>query len=151
MRLVGIDPGTNTGIAEWDAERMLLLNVTSTALLDAMDLVHAIHPALVVLEDARLIGGRAKRAQGAGSVKRDSSLWVQFLEREHIPYLTRRPSKRNTKWPSCLFESTTGWTRRTNSHGRDAALLVYGTTLQMAKQWVTTAREQGASPVLRYA
>jgi hypothetical protein len=39
-----------------------------------------------------------------------------------------RPKKSITKLDAETFKATTGWTERTNSHARDAAMLVWGAT-----------------------
>lgn len=135
MLVIGIDPGTETGRAAWDTDARKLLVVDSSRILAAMRWVEAMKPGLVVFEDARRRGrfdkmdeeqrkyGAAVR-EGAGSVKRDCAIWEEWLEEKQIPYNARAP--RLTKKDRQLFAQLTGWTARTNEHGRDAALVVHG-------------------------
>jgi hypothetical protein len=81
------------------------------------------------IEDARLATfGRqndAHRAQGAGSVKRDASLWEGFAEHYGLAYKLVRPAKR-AKMDAQTFARLTGWQGRTSQHSRDAGMLVFG-------------------------
>jgi len=133
--VIGIDTGVKTGFAKWiPAENKLtvimtysidwaMLVVKDNALFYDFDI-------LVRVEDARQANyGRqndAHRARGAGSVMRDAKIWQDFLTREKIPFEMVRPRKQFTKWPADVFNRFTGWKGRTTSHGRDAAMLVYG-------------------------
>ena len=131
MNIIGIDPGVNTGWA-----RMLdgkLIACDSRPIHAAMQEIKRWHRIgelkLVVFEDARLRGGDdPKRAQGAGSVKRDSKIWADFLADLGCPTLAVKPQKGGTKWTAEQFAKLTGWKARTNEHGRDAALLIWGRT-----------------------
>lgn len=141
MIVIGIDPGTVTGLAAWDTDQRKLLKVESHAILAAMRWVAAWNPGLVVFEDARRRGrfdrmdeqqqkyGAAVR-EGAGSVKRDCAIWQEFLEERNIPYQARAP--RLTKKDRDRFLELTGWAARTNQHGRDAGLVVAGLNTPMA-------------------
>lgn len=94
---------------------------------------------VVVWEDCRnhRVFGAAQRnagaLQGVGSVKRDCGIWEEFLTDARIPYITRAPSRRRTKFTRDQFQAATGWTERSNNHGRDAAMLVAGVTDTMAQ------------------
>lgn len=129
MNIIGIDPGVNTGWARMCDGRIEACS--STTIHAAMHCVRhfAAHGSLrlVVFEDARLRGGDdPKRAQGAGSVKRDSRIWADFLADLGCKVLAVRPQKGGTKWSAEQFAKLTGWKGRTNEHGRDAALLIWG-------------------------
>lgn len=132
--MVGIDPGANTGYALWDFAQRKLLAVQSCKIHWAMDCIKAMHRDgtlhLVVWEDARLrswFGEKGREAlQGAGSIKRDASIWADFLSDIGCPHLAIKPQAGATKWSADYFKRVTGWAARTNEHGRDAAVLVYG-------------------------
>lgn len=134
MIVIGIDPGVNTGYAVWDADARQLLAVTSRRIDEAMQMVSRAHQSRtlhhVVFEDARLrkwLGIKGREAlQGAGSIKRDCTIWAEFLGAHGIAYRAVAPQAGATKWTAQAFERLTGWTGRTNEHGRDAAMLVYG-------------------------
>ena len=134
MIVIGIDPGTRTGVAVWATAEKTLLRVDSMRIDEAMALVLTAHESEqlhhVVYEDARLrkwLGAKGIEAlQGAGSIKRDCTIWAGFLGAHNIPSRAVAPQAGATKWDAKHFERVTGWTGRTNEHGRDAACLVYG-------------------------
>ena len=134
MIIIGIDPGHSTGYAEWDPAGKALLAVASMRIDTAMSIVLHHHGAghlhRVVFEDARLrtwFGGKGTESlQGAGSIKRDCTIWAGFLGAHDIPYHSIAPQAGATKWAAKPFAKLTRWRGRTNEHGRDAALLVYG-------------------------
>ena len=64
--------------------------------------------------------------QGVGSVKRDCSIWEEFLKHHGLEYRALRPQRGGTKWDAADFKRITGWAKRTSGHGRDAAVLVFG-------------------------
>lgn len=85
----------------------------------------------VRFEDARLrtwFGTRGREAlQGAGSIKRDCSIWQEFLQGlVGVPFLPVSPQAKGRKLDSAAFKRLTGWQGRTSEHGRDAAMLVWG-------------------------
>jgi hypothetical protein len=143
--VVGIDPGTQTGIAVWDCQSQAFAAVQSVAIHRALLSVLSLHEgsdvlppghAFIVLEDARKrrwFGNSGKeRWQGAGSIKRDCRLWESYLQDNAIPHLFVAPASNRTKTTQEQFRRTTGWEGRTNEHGRDAGMLVYGFTLAQA-------------------
>lgn len=138
MMHIGIDPGTHTGFAI--SKNGKLIEVCTLSIHEAMDRVRDLHakgPITVHFEDARLrrwFGkmdaqqakyGAAVR-EGAGAAKRDAAIWADFLAYLGCPYRNVKPSAGSTKNSAEQFARITGWTARTNEHGRDAALLVYG-------------------------
>lgn len=132
---IGIDTGTNTGIAIWRTDeqrfRMLGCMPVHTAMSLLKDLfVGDNEKILVRIEDARKrkwfgFTGRA-RLQGAGSIKRDAKIWEDFLKEYKVPFELVAPSQNMTKLSAAQFKKITGWEGRTNEHERDAAMLVYG-------------------------
>lgn len=132
--MVGVDPGVHTGFAEYDRLRRKLVRVTALKLHEAWARVLELHQAgqlhSVTFEDARLrtyFGEKGREAlQGAGSVKRDCSAWADFLGAHGIAHHAISPKNKGAKLDAAPFARITGWTERTNEHGRDAAMLVYG-------------------------
>lgn len=130
MIYIGIDPGVNTGVAIWDSAQQKLLQVTSMKILEAMNLIRQ-HPiAIVYIEDARQrkwFGNSGKEVlQGAGSIKRDCQIWEDFLNDNHnFAYYWVAPKDNRTKLSAAQFKAYTGYTGKTNEHGRDAAMLVF--------------------------
>ena len=136
---VGIDPGVNTGLAVWDTAARAFLDIRCSGIVDAMEYLRQLQAerqiSLVVFEDARQRKWIPRernesqyrgRLMGAGSVKRDATVWQEFCEDNGIPFTARAPQKGMTKWSPQSFASVTGWTGRTSEHARDAALLVFG-------------------------
>jgi hypothetical protein len=131
--IIGIDPGTYTGIAVYDCERKMFVLVATLSIHRAMDVVKGFEiekSIFVRVEDARLRNwfgksGREK-LQGAGSVKRDSKIWSDFLTDEGIPFELVAPKNNVTKISAEAFKKLTGYNGRTSEHGRDAAMLVWG-------------------------
>jgi hypothetical protein len=135
MIYIGIDPGVNTGLALWCPRTKLFLDIQTVGILDAMELVLEYRELYdgeiqVIFEDARLRGwfGKSGREvlQGAGSIKRDCQIWEEFLIGEGILFTKMKPAAGKTKWTTALFSKATGWLGKTNVHGRDAAMLVFG-------------------------
>lgn len=162
LLLVGIDPGTVTGLAMADPATGKLISVSSMDAFEAMEVIKsakvmntcgAAVTMLVVFEDARRhkvpssrqLHKGSKFLQGVGSVKRDCNLWEGFLRKHEIPFVTKRPSARMTKWKAEQFARITGWSARTNNHGRDAALLVWNINQAMAESLWRQGRQKLAA------
>lgn len=133
--MIGIDPGTSTGFAVWDTEKKQFLEISTVKIHQALKYVEwyykfSNHNLKVIFEDARQrrwYGERSnEKIQGAGSVKRDSSIWEDFLMDWDIKYWAKPPVKGATKMDEKSFKALTGWKKRTSNHGRDAAMLVWG-------------------------
>lgn len=162
MWLIGIDPGTDTGIARYSTDRRDFVEVTSMPIHRAMDEVRLHKEAsagtgqqfLVIFEDARkrqYFGvmdektakyGNAVR-EGAGAAKRDATIWEDFLTDLGVPFVARKPA--NTKHSAPYFRALTGWTKRTNEHARDAGMLVFGYTTPMAEGEILNWKQRTGS------
>ena len=139
MIVVGIDPGLHTGLAVWDTSARQFVDILTVGIVAAMDYLNDLSQqrgiGLVVFEDARQrkwiprerdIAQMKGRAMGAGSVKRDCAIWQEWCERRDIEFVASRPRPGMTKLTDAYFRGLTGYDRRTNNHGRDAAMLVIG-------------------------
>lgn len=143
MIYIGIDPGTHTGVAVWDSKEGRFLSLETMPIHRALEKVKEMsypfwhmdklyHEDIqVIFEDARLRtwfgkGNVTAKAQGAGSVKRDCSIWEDFLTDMEIPFVTTKPGNVATKVTPSWFRKLTGWEGRCSEHARDAALLVFG-------------------------
>lgn len=152
MILVGLDPGVITGYARADATTQTVIDVQSLKIHVAMRLIETARPDLVMFEDARKrkYGFQAMDAEqakygaavreGAGSVKRDSKIWEDFLDDLGIPYLARKPSR--TKVGELYFKAATGYQGRTSSHGRDAGMIIAGLNVPMVKSLIQQHDQQ---------
>lgn len=125
--LIGIDPGTHTGIAikiegKWHrVETMSIFSALQTVVMYRYDNL------LVRFEDARLrtYFGKSDREklQGAGSVKRDCAIWEEVLTECKIPFQRIHP--RYVKATTAeQFKALTGWHGQTSIHAREAAWLI---------------------------
>jgi predicted ATPase len=85
---------------------------------------------MVYFEDARMrtwFGTKGKESlQGAGSIKRDCQRWEEWLKHHNIPHVGVSPKNNKTKLTAEQFKRITKWEGRSNEHGRDAAMLIYG-------------------------
>lgn len=134
MIFIGIDTGTHTGVAIWDSEQKKFLGVETLPIHKAMELVMTyattFSSVFVIFEDARQRKwfGRTTRGkeQGAGSIKRDCSIWEDFLTDKGILFKAVPPMVGGTKMNEDYFKKLTGWKKRTSNHARDACMLVYG-------------------------
>lgn len=137
MIWVGIDTGTHTGVAVWDGRAFTSLE--TLPLHRALEKVARLQDEgarlAVVFEDARQrkwipreksFSQMKGRAMGAGSVRRDATIWEEFCTDRGIPFLALPPRKGLTKWSPDYFAHVTGWKGRCSEHARDAALLVFG-------------------------
>lgn len=141
MYWAGIDPGEHTGVAMYDGSR--LIEVTTVQIHRALQMVASFVevaqangiPVRVVFEDARKrrwlpseknASEYRGRLMGAGSVKRDCTIWEDFLKDLGVDYIAQAPRAGMTKLSPEAFARLTGWKGRTSNHARDAAMLVYG-------------------------
>ena len=136
MICIGIDPGTHTGVAVWDSREGKFLSLETLLIHQAISKVGyiaEIHKGdvQVVFEDARQRtwfgkGDTNAKLQGAGSVKRDCSIWEDFCKDYDIPFQAKPPVKGATKVSAEYFKMVSHYTGRTSEHSRDAAMLVIG-------------------------
>ena len=135
MKWIGIDTGTHTGLAVWDDKLKKLTSLETIPIHRAMSRVLELslsEDVFVIFEDARQRTwfGKDKntyaKLQGAGSIKRDCSIWEDFCKDYQIPFLAVPPMKGGTKLSEAYFKTISGWKGRTSNHARDAAMLVIG-------------------------
>ena len=136
--VIGIDPGTNTGITVYDCEKKEYIICETMLITNAVMIVEKIistrSPVLITVEDARAISGDPSKKLGAGSIRRDCSIWEDYLnEKSSIasngvfyrfvkplknPYLKMEP----TKW--LAFSKYKG-KRLPSEHARDSATYIF--------------------------
>lgn len=141
--VVGIDPGTLTGLAIYNRPTRSIELITSGTLLEMQYLLQA-HPwnarikagmMFVRMEDARLrtwiprqktASRELGRREGAGYVKAHCAIWEDFFKMWGIPHELVAPKNNKTKRSAAEFKMLTKWMGRTNEHERDSAMLCYG-------------------------
>lgn len=138
MIYVGIDTGVHTGYAVYDSRIQQLTAVGTDKIHNVMQIVldyaNKGIGMKVRVEDARkrtwygfhTAKQDRARLQGAGSVKRDAQIWEDFLTDLGVDFEMVAPKNNATKLTAESFRKLTGWVGKTNEHGRDAAMLVYG-------------------------
>ena len=133
MIYVGIDTGVNTGFAVWDSKQRSLLQVCSLPIHKAMERVRSLYDeykagigdkVIVRVEDPRQrtwFGTERmsremerKKLQGVGSVKRDASIWDDYLKELGVEYEMVAPKRNVTKLTQERFKALTGWQKQTN-------------------------------------
>lgn len=141
---IGIDTGTHTGIAVWDSRAGVFRSIEDMPIHKAMEMV-AHYKEIAAQEGARLYvrvedprqrtwfgtermsrEEERKKLQGVGSVKRDASIWNDYLKDLGVWYEMVAPKRNVTKLTHEGFVAITKWKGRTNEHKRDAAMLVFG-------------------------
>lgn len=138
MIYIGIDTGVHTGYAVYDSNGKVLQSVGCYKIHKVMKIVLNLlnngKNIKVRVEDARkrtwygfhTAKQDRARLQGAGSVKRDAQIWEDFLTDLCVDFEMVAPKNNATKLTAESFRQLTGWAGKTNEHGRDAAMLVYG-------------------------
>ena len=130
---IGIDPGSNTGLAVWNVAAQRLESVETLKHVEALFYVYERYDsenAVIIFENANLrkwFGNTGReKLQGAGSVKARSSDWEQFCS--HFGYRRRgiAPQSVRSIDNADTFKRVTGWQLRTSKHSRDAAVMVFG-------------------------
>jgi hypothetical protein len=140
--LIGIDPGVHTGVSYYNRKGKFLLEVFTEDILQAMIDIEMFantkrEKVVIRIEDARQrnwFGDADRRMErsgagireGIGSVKRDCQIWEDFCKLHGFEFEMVAPKKNKTKLDDKAFRKYTGWGGKTNEHGRDAAMLVFG-------------------------
>lgn len=131
-KFFGIDPGTHTGIALWNKEHRRFDLVQTLQIFRALTIVvetfKTTPDIFVRVEDARLRTFIEKNTgpekwQGAGSIKRDCTIWEEVLTAYEIPFEFVHP-KHVRETTSAFFKSISGWQARTSKHSREAGYMV---------------------------
>lgn len=130
---IGIDTGTHTGLAIWDSKENKFDLIKTDKIHVVIDIVkeYVFNKSVFVrVEDARKRKWFGKNSnaklQGAGSVKRDCTIWEDFLTYINAEFEMVDPTNNRTKLNAEQFKRITKYAGQTNEHNRDAAMLVYG-------------------------
>lgn len=131
---IGIDTGTNTGVAVYNSTTKKFELLGTFLINQAFEVIKEFESRIieVIVEDARQVKFRGglqlyrQKAEGIGSIKRDCNIWEDFLKFHGVPFVMVKPNKEITKWDKKRFQMLTGYKGLTNEHSRDAGMLVYG-------------------------
>ena len=131
--IMGIDPGSSTGIAIYRSGALVDLQTIEPFQL--AETIAAISPARVVFEDSRLISptwkrgtseaARLKIARDVGQIDAWCRLIVATCARLKIPAHGISPKHKGAKLDARQFAALTGWIGRSNEHSRDAACVAW--------------------------
>ncbi len=134
MIYIGIDPGVKTGFALIDDGKYK--NISTYSILEAIGVIN--HVALTCPSDTiilyvenpnlRIYFGDSSREvlQGAGSIKRDYSIWKEFAKENELQMIDVHPKNVGSIFDNVtVFKSATGWKDRTSQHARDAARMIF--------------------------
>ena len=132
---IGIDPGKHTGLGVYHTQERKLMEVRTYLIHQALELVWKYHQLgslkCVTIEDARMATHsrssekNRSKLQGAGSIKRDSTIWQDYCIDKDVPYRLVRPNKALNVFceNSKQWSKRTGWSGRTSHHARIASML----------------------------
>lgn len=133
---IGIDTGTNTGVAVWNTQTRAFESIETVKIHKALEVVkefiytESADNVFIIVEDARKRkydpGLTEEKKQGAGSIKRDAVIWEDFLTDLGANFRMVAPNGKLNKLAENvkLWEANCKWTKRTSKHARDAAMLV---------------------------
>lgn len=134
MNVIGIDPGASTGVAYFEAGKLVRLDTIAPWDIPTM-LRNNLGPFRVVYEDSRLQShtwnsaktkaAAAKIARNVGEVDAWCKLIVGTCDWLQIPCHGISPKDKGAKVKAGEFEQITGWTERSNEHERDAAMVAW--------------------------
>ena len=133
MLILGIDPGTNTGVAHFVDGELARLETIAPHQIERI--LREAMPARVVFEDSRLqshtwtrgnsVAATAKMARNVGQIDAWCSLITAVCGELGIPAHGISPLGKGHKMAADQFERITGWTGRSNQHERDGAMVAW--------------------------
>ena len=135
MRVIGIDPGLNTGIAIYEDGKLTeLLTIEPINLADIFS-HYSGEPLFIVFEDSRLQshiwipsqskGVAANIARKVGMVDAWCYMIERLCESYDIAYMRVSPKAKGEKLNAEDFKRITGWKGKSNQHERDAAMVAW--------------------------
>lgn len=131
--ILGIDPGSHTGVAIFRAGQLCELRTIEPHQIDA--LLSELKPARVVFEDSRLQShtwskapsraAAAKMARNVGEIDAWCRLITAICARLGIAAHGISPLAKGAKVKAEQFAALTGWAGSSNEHTRDAAMVAW--------------------------
>ena len=131
--IIGIDPGTHTGIAIFQDGKLHSLQTIHT--LDIFPALELWKPSRVVFEDSRLTSHlfttnknpkvAKSMARKVGQVDMVCGLIVEACDRLGIAAHGISPKDKGAKLNAEKFKALTGWAGASNEHCRDAATVAW--------------------------
>ena len=135
MRVIGIDPGVNTGMAVYEDGELVSLQTIEPHQIGLILSQYQVQPLFLVFEDSRLQshvwlpsqskGVAANIARKVGMVDAWCYLIERVCEDYNIAYMRVSPKAKGMKVDAELFKKVTRWDKRSNQHERDAAMIAW--------------------------
>lgn len=133
-KIIGIDPGTSTGMAMLQDGRIVWLDTVAHDMIERV-LWHG-QPHIVAIEDSRLqpvfhragVGGRAmlKIAANVGEINALCKQIEAIVSRmPGVQFVAVSPLAKGAKLNAEGFRDLTGWALRSNQHERDACMVAW--------------------------
>jgi len=132
-QVIGIDPGVNTGTALYANGKLVILQTIEP--IDIQSFILTNQADLFVFEDSRMqsnvwIPSASKAvanniARKIGQVDAWCRLIQDTCDRYDIKYINISPKAKGGKMSADEFNKLTGWTKRSNQHERDAAMVAW--------------------------
>jgi len=129
-KVLGIDPGKNTGLAIFLNGK--LTDLCTSDFWGAIEHINVHHDAVVVVElpstkhvwhgGATAKGAIQRTGVNVGSCLREAELIIAYLGRMKRQVIIEKPAGKVDK---DRFQAATGWTGQTNAHTRDAGMLAH--------------------------
>ena len=135
MRVIGLDPGLNAGIAIYEDGKLTeLLTIEPINLADIFS-HYSGEPLFIVFEDSRLQshvwvpsqskGVAANIARKIGMVDAWCYMIERYCESYDVAYMRISPKAKGEKLNAEDFKRITGWKKKSNQHERDAAMVAW--------------------------
>ncbi|MGL4490889.1 MAG: hypothetical protein ACRCU5_15725 [Rhizobiaceae bacterium] len=138
MRIIGIDPGQNTGVAIFDGGKLVELLTIEPADLGMVISGFSIDgaPDRVVFEDSRLqshvwVEPKANRSSAIKIARNLGQIdaWCKFIAvlcaRAKVDSHGISPKSKGSKLNAAQFKAVTGWAGKSNQHERDGAMVAW--------------------------
>lgn len=133
MKIIGIDPGANTGLATFKDGQLLALETIAPHQIERV--LRERMPTRVIFEDSRLLShtwtqvasrpAALKMARNVGEVDAWCSLITAVCAELGIPAHGVSPRGKGGKVKADQFARITGWMGRSNEHERDSAMVAW--------------------------
>lgn len=133
MKILGIDPGQQTGLAIYQGGKLTQLE--TVAPYQIANHIKSHWPDRVIFEDSRLTSpifargvsrlAMLKIARNVGMVDMVCHMIVDACDRMGIPAHGISPKDKGAKLDAEKFNRETHWTDKSNQHTRDAAMVAF--------------------------
>jgi len=136
VRILGLDPGSRTGLAVWDRTDQKLLDIRTVAKAKAFDEAlrlareHAVDIILVEQNKDTVYNRPGQNPRAMLRIAKNVGQNIAFAEdlarrlrAEGFTVELVPPIRRGTKWSRETWEAHMGYSGRSSSHSRDASIL----------------------------